>query len=131
MALLGCGFLFAGGARASAATPVSCASPASAQPEPTEYFVSLADHAEHLAHVSIRLRQGEGTRTLDMPVWNALYQVRNFAANVEDVRAQDVSGAAAAVRNTTTSEWTITAPPGCVVVSYEIHLDVPVRSAAR
>src|ERR1039458_6018796 len=60
-----------------------------------------------------------------MPVWNALYQVRDFAANVEDVRAQDASGAAAAVRNTTTSEWNITAPPGCVVVSYDIHLDVP------
>ena len=60
-----------------------------------------------------------------MPVWNALYQVRNFAANVEDVRAQDASGAAATVRNATTSEWNITAPPGCVVVSYDIHLDSP------
>src|ERR1035437_4510111 len=125
MALLGCGVFFSGGARVWAATPVSCASPANAQTEPTEYFVSLADHAEHLAHVSIRLRQGEGTRILAMPVWNALYQGRNFAANVEDGRAQDASGAAAQVRNTTTSEWNITAPPGCVVVSYDIHLDVP------
>ncbi len=124
MTLLGCGFLFSGGGRVWAATPVTCASPASAQPEPTEYFVSLADHAERLAHVSIRLPQGGGTRTLAMPVWNALYQVRNFAANVEDVRAQDASGAAAQVRNTTTSEWTIMAPPGCVVVSYDVHLDV-------
>ncbi len=24
-----------------------------------------------------------------------------------------------------TSEWKIVAPPGCVVVSYDIHLDVP------
>src|ERR1039458_8301697 len=124
MALLGCGVLFSGGARVWAVTPVSCARPASAQQEPTEYFVSLADRAEHLAHVSIRLRQGEGTRILAMPVWNALYQVRNFAANVENVRAQDASGAAAQVRNTTTSEWNITAQPGCVVVSYDIHLDV-------
>ena len=61
---------------------------------------------------------------LAMPVWNALYQVRNFAANVQDVRARDRSGAAAEVRNTTNSEWTITAPPGCIVVSYDIHLDV-------
>ncbi len=60
-----------------------------------------------------------------MPVWNALYQVRDFAANVEDVRAQDSSGAAAVVRNAKTSEWEITAPPGCVVVSYDIYLDVP------
>ena len=60
-----------------------------------------------------------------MPVWNALYQVRNFAANVEDVRAQDGSGAPAEVRNAKPSEWEITSPAGCVVVSYDIHLDSP------
>jgi predicted metalloprotease with PDZ domain len=124
-AWLGWGFLFPGSARVRAIMPVSCVSPASAQPEPTEYFVSLANPAEHVAHVSIRLPQGEGTRTLAMPVWNALYQVRNFAANVQDVRAQDGSGAAAEVRNTTASEWKITAPAGCVVVSYDVYLDVP------
>jgi predicted metalloprotease with PDZ domain len=109
--------------RAFAATPVTCASPASAQPAPTEYFVSLADPAKHLAHVSIRLRDGDGVRTLEMPVWNALYQVRNFAADIEDVRAQDAAGNVVTVFNRKTSEWEISAPPGCVVVSYDIHLD--------
>ena len=27
--------------------------------------------------------------------------------------------------NRKTSEWEITAPPGCAVVSYDIHLDSP------
>jgi predicted metalloprotease with PDZ domain len=108
-----------------AATPVTCNLPVSPQPQPTEYFVSLADPSKHLAHVSIRLPQGSGIRTLDMPVWNALYQVRNFAANIEDVHAQDAAGAPAIALNTKTSEWEITAPPGCVVVSYDIHLDSP------
>ena len=36
-----------------------------------------------------------------------------------------------AVVNTKTSEWEITAPAGCVVVSYDIHLDSLARSAAR
>ena len=121
--------LFVFAARASAATPVTCASPASAQPVPTEYFVSLADPGKHLGHVSIRLREGDGVRTLEMPVWNALYQVRNFAANIEDVRAQDASGAPATVFNRKTSEWEITAPAGCVVVSYGIHLDSLAPSA--
>lgn len=107
------------------ATSVSCSSPASAQPEPTEYFVSLADPGRHQAHVSIRLRDGSGVRTLNMPVWNALYQVRDFAANVENVQAHDASGAEAMVRKTKTSEWEITAPPGCVAVSYDIHVDTP------
>jgi predicted metalloprotease with PDZ domain len=117
--------LFVFAACAFAATPVTCASPASVQPQPTEYFVSLADPAKHLAHVSIRLREGDGVRTLEMPVWNALYQVRNFAANIEDVRAQSASGAPATVFNRKTSEWEITAPAGCVAVSYDIHLDSP------
>ena len=112
-------------ASASVATPVTCSSPVNAQPQPTEYFVSLADSARHLAHVSIRLRDGNGVRTLDMPVWNALYQVRNFAANIEDIRAQDASGASAGVFKSRTSEWQVTAPAGCVVVSYDIHLDAP------
>ena len=107
------------------ATPVTCNSPQNPQPEPTEYFVSLADPANQLAHVSIRLRDGSGVRTLNMPVWNALYQVRNFAANIEDVRAQDASGAAATVVNSRTSQWEITAQAGCVVVSYDIHLSSP------
>ncbi len=108
-----------------AETPVTCLSPADKQPQPTEYFVSLAEPSRHLAHVSIRLPQGSGIRSLDMPVWNALYQVRNFAANIEDVRAQDTTGSPTVVLNTKPSEWEITAPPGCVVVSYDIHLDVP------
>ena len=107
------------------ATLVSCSSPVSAQPEPTEYFVSLADTGRHLAHVSIRLGEGSGVRTLDMPVWNALYQVRNFAASVENVQAHDASGAEVIARKTNTSQWEITAPPGCVVVSYDVHVDLP------
>ena len=83
--------------------------------------------AAHLAHVSIRFREaGKVKRTLDMPVWNALYQVRNFAANVMKCAGTGFIGyALAEVGNTKTSEWEITAPAGCVVVSYDIHLDAP------
>ncbi len=75
--------------------------------------------------MSIRFRESDAKLTLDMPVWNALYQVRNFAANVEHVRALDASGAPADIRNTKPSEWEVSASVGCVVVSYDVHLDVP------
>ncbi len=123
--LAGVAFLVVLQCQIRAATSVTCSSPTATQPEPTEYFVSLADAAAHLAHVSIRLQGDNGVRTLDMPVWNALYQVRNFAANIENVRALDASGTAAGVVNNKTSEWQIVGPPGCVVVSYDIHLDSP------
>lgn len=108
----------------SASTRVTCSSPVSAQSQPTEYFVSLANHAHHLAHVSIRLPQVSGAITLDMPVWNALYQVRDFAANVENVRATDASGRSVALIDVNTSEWQMTTPGGCMVVEYDVHLDV-------
>ncbi len=119
------GFLFFFVGHAAAVTPVTCSSPARSTSVTAEYFVSLADPAAHLAHVSIRIQKGDDKLVLDMPVWNALYQVRNFAANVEDVRAQDGSGAPAQVRNAKPSEWEITSPAGCVVVTYNIHLDSP------
>jgi predicted metalloprotease with PDZ domain len=108
-----------------AVTPVTCGSPANSQPEPTEYFVSLTDPATHLAHVSIRLHDAGTSHTLGMPVWNALYQVRNFAANIENVRGQDETGNAAIVFQSKTSEWRINAAAGCAVVDYDIHLSSP------
>ena len=106
----------------NAVTRVTCNSPVSVEQQPTEYFVSLADSANHLAHVSIRFPQAGGLITLDMPVWNALYQVRLFAANVEDVRAFDASGRTTAITAVKTSEWQMTPPAGCTVVEYDIHL---------
>ncbi len=118
--LLCCGFLANPG---WARTQVTCASPADSQPQPTEYFVSLADYASHLAHVSIRFTQASGPLSLDMPVWNALYQVRDFAANIENVQVLAASGQAVPVRHTKTSEWQITPSGPCVVAEYDVHLD--------
>lgn len=108
---------------ATAATPVTCSAPKFAAAASTEYLVSLADASQHVAHVSIRLQGAAGQRTLDMPVWNALYQVRDFAANIEQVRAIDANGLGLAVSKTSPSEWTFAAPAGCVVVSYDIYLN--------
>ena len=119
------GSFFSSIGNASTVTPVTCSSPLRSPSARTEYFVSLADPATHLAHVSIRIPETKGKLALDMPVWDALYQVRNFAANIERVRAQDASGRTAEARKTRTSEWEVSAPAGCIVVTYDIHLDAP------
>ena len=126
LTLIALAALLAGGhlcERAWGRTQVTCSAPASQQPQPTEYFVSLADNSRHLAHVSIRFTQATRTLTLDMPVWNALYQVRDFAANVANLRAEDASGRPVPVVQIKTSEWLITVPSPCVVVEYDVHLD--------
>src|ERR1019366_5902666 len=111
--LLGLALAVAATGQSWGATPVTCASPVSAQPQATEYFVSLADNAHHNAHVSIRFPRAIGAITLDMPVCNALYQVRDFAANVENVRAVDATGRRVSVVNTKTSEWEIASAGPC------------------
>jgi predicted metalloprotease with PDZ domain len=117
-----CALIVATGSSLFAATSVTCLFPATTQQQPTEYFVSLADNAHHLAHVSVRFPQTNGAITLNLPVWNALYQVRDFASNVGNVRAFDGSGRSIAVRDVKTSEWQLTAATGCAVVEYDIHL---------
>lgn len=114
-----------GATTAHAATRITCSSPASQHPQPTEYFVSLADHSEHLAHVSIRFTQAAGTVRLNMPVWNALYQVRNFAAHIQDVRAIDAGGRPVRLVHARLNEWQAVPSSSCMVVEYDIHLNAP------
>ena len=109
----------------TAVTRVTCETPKNPQTEPTEYFVSLAEPATHKAHVTIRFPNFSGPGTLAMPVWNALYQVRNFAANVEDVRAYNSADQSAELSQTSTSTWEIPASQGCTLITYNIHLEAP------
>ena len=46
----------------------------------TNYIVSLANPKQHLVEVQIMLPEGSAQRELQLPVWNALYQVRDFDA---------------------------------------------------
>lgn len=58
-----------------------------------------------------------------MPVWNALYQVRNFVAHVEEVRVESASGKPGNPLQTSTSTWDLHGAPGCALVTYDIYLD--------
>ncbi len=51
------------------------------------YGVSLKRAAEHIVHVDAVTHQP--ATEFQLPVWNALYQVRNFAVNVNDVKVYE------------------------------------------
>src|SRR5579883_3182283 len=86
-----------------------CPASEGATAEPVaRYTVSFAGQAEH------RLR------VVQLPVWNALYQVRDFAKNVGRVTASSPSGAALEVRKTEKSSWAISGGEAGVVVEYDI-----------
>jgi predicted metalloprotease with PDZ domain len=91
----------------------------------TTYTISLANPEQHLVEVQILLPEGATQRELQLPVWNALYQVRDFAQYVNWVRAKDGAGHALAVRELDKSRWQITGAQGGAVIEYQIFVDSP------
>lgn len=52
-----------------------------------QYQVSLAQRQEHRIVVSMTVPEVKEELVVQMPAWNALYQIRDFAHRVQDVRA--------------------------------------------
>jgi len=92
---------------------------------PIGYTVLLSSPEQHLVQVQIDLPPGPTTRELQLPVWNALYQVRDFSQFVDWVRAKDRSGKALAVRKLNNSLWQIDAGQDGASVEYQIYVDSP------
>jgi predicted metalloprotease with PDZ domain len=91
----------------------------------TNYTISVGNPERHLVEVQITLPEGSPERELQLPVWNALYQVRDFAQYVNWVRAKDGAGHALAVRELDKSRWHITGAERGAVVDYQIFADSP------
>ena len=92
-------------------------------PPVVAYTISLAAPEQHLVEVQIALPDGAAQRELQLPVWNALYQVRDFAQYVNWVQAKDRAGRALPVRELDKSRWLITGAQGGAVVAYQIFVD--------
>ena len=104
---------------------ISAATFSLAESSPVAYTVSLASPGQHLIMVQILLPEGAARRELQLPVWNALYQVRDFAQYVNWVRAKDHAGRPLAVRELDKSRWQISGAAGGAVVEYQILVDTP------
>jgi len=101
------------------------AASALAQPQPTSYAVSLTSPANHLVEVQITLPPGPAERELQLPVWNALYQIRDFSQYVNWIHAHDGSGKPLALREINQSRWQINGAASGAVVEYQIYADSP------
>jgi predicted metalloprotease with PDZ domain len=89
----------------------------------TNYTVSLVNPEQHLVEVQIILPEGSAQRDLQLPVWNALYQVRDFAQYVNWVRAKDRAGRALPVGELNDSRWQLSGADSGAVVDYQIYVD--------
>ncbi len=98
------------------------ASIAQSQP-PVTYAVALSSLAQHLVEVEVILPAGAAQRELQLPVWNALYQVRDFSQDVNWIRAKNRAGQALSVRELDKSRWQIQDAAGGAIVAYQIYVD--------
>jgi predicted metalloprotease with PDZ domain len=91
----------------------------------TDCTISLADPEKHLLEVQIHLPAGPSVRELQLPAWNALYQIRDFSQYVNWVRAKDDAGRQLALRKLNKGLWQLSEVKNGAVVDYEIYADSP------
>ncbi len=91
--------------------------------QPIAYAVTLASPEQHLVEVQMTLPPGAADRELQLPVWNALYQVRDFAQFINWIRATDSSGHPGALTQINSSRWQIHNASNGATVDYQIYVD--------
>ena len=84
------------------------------------YTISLADPEHHLVRVTVTLPPGRAEHELQLPVWNALYQVRDFSQYMNWPRAEDSSGQALPLTQLNPSRWTVSNAASGAKIEYEM-----------
>ena len=103
-------------------------------PTGATYGVSLKRAAEHIAHVDVVAHTPAGD--FQLPVWNALYMVRDFSQFVTHVQATggvpqwmcehcDLTNAQVKALDKTTWHVEVESEHPCVTFSYDVYLDDP------
>ena len=86
-----------------------------------QYSVSLEHPEQHLFHVAMTIPDVKGEVTLQMAAWNALYQIRDFSAHVQQVEAF-VGTEKAPIEKLDKRTWHVQAN-GTVTVRYAAYWD--------
>lgn len=95
------------------------------------YRISLSEPGQHRFHVWMDISKPAEETEVAIPAWNALYQVRDFAYRVRDVRAMAGGSASSklAIQKIDKQTWRVDTPPSAVPsevnVDYTIEWDDP------
>ncbi len=88
-----------------------------------QYEVSLAKPSEHLFHITMTVPDVHGELTVQMPAWNALYEIRDFGSRIERVAA--FSGTRSLpIEKLDKQTWHVRGD-GNVTIRYAIYWDSP------
>jgi predicted metalloprotease with PDZ domain len=89
----------------------------------TGYTIALTSPEQHLVEIHIILPEGLAQRELQLPVWNALYQIRDFSQYVNWVRAKDRAGRPLPLHKLDKSRWQIDSAASGAIVEYQVFAD--------
>ena len=98
--------------------------PALAQ-NPVRYTIDLANPAKHEVQITMTIPPGAGEHELQLPVWNALYQVRDFSQYLQWVRAEGMDGRSLVLQQLNPSRWRIADAARGARVRYQVFADNP------
>jgi len=87
------------------------------------YEISIAHPESHLFHITMTIPDVHGEVEIQMPAWNALYQIRDFASHVQEVSAF-AGDAKVPIEKMDKQTWLIRAS-GTVSVRYATYWDDP------
>jgi hypothetical protein len=87
-----------------------------------DYTVSIAHPERHIFDVTMRVPNARNPLTLQMPAWNALYQIRDFSSHMMQVSARDDENHELPLVKLDKQTWQVTAS-GMVTISYPIYWD--------
>ncbi|HEY4682497.1 MAG TPA: PDZ domain-containing protein [Candidatus Acidoferrales bacterium] len=99
--------------------------PSGGQGSPIEYRISLREPDKHFFHVEMRVAEAGPELTVQMPAWNALYRVRDFAQYIVALRATDSAAQPLPVRKLDKQTWRVITSGTSVTVRYDIYWDQP------
>jgi predicted metalloprotease with PDZ domain len=85
------------------------------------YEVSLAHPEQHLFHVTMQIPDVQGDIVVQMPAWNALYQVRDFSSHVQRVEAF-AGTESVPIEKLDKQTWRVEAN-GAIAIRYAIYWD--------
>jgi predicted metalloprotease with PDZ domain len=87
-----------------------------------DYTVSLSHPERHVLGITMRIPNVHDHVTLQMPAWNALYQIRDFSSHMMRVTARDDEGHPLSIQKLDKDTWDVAAS-GSVTVTYPILWD--------
>jgi predicted metalloprotease with PDZ domain len=87
------------------------------------YTISAAHPEQHLFHVEMSIPNVRGEVIVQLPAWNALYQIRDFSGHMERVEATALAGPVA-IEKLDKQTWRISGN-GAITVRYGTYWDEP------